>query len=165
MARPERFELEPFCGRERSGSPQAKSRAERGIWGITRCRGKDGAPGEIRTPDLQLRRLPLYPAELRARCGNASVHRGSACLNGCGQPGIRCPALEECAWELGRPSGTWIIASTLGHTRNSLRLHVKYPCDNLNNCPGLQEGTREVLCPKGLASTCWRSSVGRASDL
>jgi hypothetical protein len=26
-----------------------------------------GAPGEIRTPDLQLRRLPLYPAELRAR--------------------------------------------------------------------------------------------------
>src|SRR5579864_705475 len=28
---------------------------------------KSGAPGEIRTPDLQLRRLPLYPAELRAR--------------------------------------------------------------------------------------------------
>src|SRR5208337_5217358 len=34
-----------------------------------------GAPGEIRTPDLQLRRLPLYPAELRAR-DDASVHRG-----------------------------------------------------------------------------------------
>src|SRR5258708_20866787 len=33
------------------------------------CGGKTGAPGEIRTPDLQLRRLPLYPAELRARCG------------------------------------------------------------------------------------------------
>jgi hypothetical protein len=31
LARPERFELEPICGRERSGSPQAKSRAERGI--------------------------------------------------------------------------------------------------------------------------------------
>ena len=29
--------------------------------------GDSGAPGEIRTPDLQLRRLPLYPAELRAR--------------------------------------------------------------------------------------------------
>ncbi len=28
---------------------------------------RNGAPGEIRTPDLQLRRLPLYPAELRAR--------------------------------------------------------------------------------------------------
>ena len=28
---------------------------------------RSGAPGEIRTPDLQLRRLPLYPAELRAR--------------------------------------------------------------------------------------------------
>ncbi len=24
-------EVEPFCGRERSGSPQAKSRVERGI--------------------------------------------------------------------------------------------------------------------------------------
>src|SRR5258708_27398319 len=32
-----------------------------------------GAPGEIRTPDLHLRRLPLYPAELRAR--NSSLHR------------------------------------------------------------------------------------------
>ena len=26
----------------------------------------DGAPEKIRTSDLQLRRLPLYPAELRA---------------------------------------------------------------------------------------------------
>src|SRR5271170_907769 len=33
------------------------------------CDKQNGAPGEIRTPDLQLRRLPLYPAELRARCG------------------------------------------------------------------------------------------------
>jgi hypothetical protein len=29
--------------------------------------GKNGAPGEIRTPDLLLRRQPLYPSELRAR--------------------------------------------------------------------------------------------------
>src|ERR1700722_5580336 len=29
--------------------------------------GYDGAPGEIRTPDLTLRRRSLYPAELRAR--------------------------------------------------------------------------------------------------
>ena len=29
--------------------------------------GMDGAPGEIRTPDLMLRRHSLYPAELRAR--------------------------------------------------------------------------------------------------
>ena len=29
--------------------------------------GDDGAPGEIRTPDLMLRRHSLYPAELRAR--------------------------------------------------------------------------------------------------
>jgi hypothetical protein len=27
-----------------------------------------GAPGEVRTHDLQLRRLSLYPSELRARC-------------------------------------------------------------------------------------------------
>ena len=30
-------------------------------------RTKSGAPGGIRTPDLQLRRLPLYPSELQAR--------------------------------------------------------------------------------------------------
>jgi hypothetical protein len=28
---------------------------------------KSGAPGEIRTPDLLLRRQSLYPSELRAR--------------------------------------------------------------------------------------------------
>ena len=38
-----------------------------------------GAPGEIRTPDLQLRRLPLYPAELRAR--DLSVHRRFRAIN------------------------------------------------------------------------------------
>src|ERR1700691_2603714 len=35
---------------------------------------RDGAPGEIRTPDLLLRRQPLYPAELRARTGMYSLH-------------------------------------------------------------------------------------------
>ena len=30
-------------------------------------RRNSGAPGEIRTPDLLLRRQSLYPAELRAR--------------------------------------------------------------------------------------------------
>ncbi len=38
LARPERFELEPICGRERSGSPQAKSRVERGISGAAKLR-------------------------------------------------------------------------------------------------------------------------------
>ncbi len=33
-----------------------------------------GAPGEIRTPDLLLRRQPLYPAELRARTDIYSLH-------------------------------------------------------------------------------------------
>src|SRR5579863_2634867 len=37
---------------------------------------KHGAPGEIRTPDLQLRRLPLYPSELRAHTGTSSLHGG-----------------------------------------------------------------------------------------
>jgi hypothetical protein len=32
MVDPERLELEAFCGRERSGSTQPKSRAQRGIW-------------------------------------------------------------------------------------------------------------------------------------
>ena len=66
MVRPERIELEPFCGRERSGSPQAKSRAERGIWGNTEVFGETGAPGENRTPNLLVRSQALYPIELRA---------------------------------------------------------------------------------------------------
>ena len=37
-----------------------------------RLRLRSGAPGEIRTPGLFLRREALYPAELRAH--NASVH-------------------------------------------------------------------------------------------
>jgi hypothetical protein len=36
---------------------------------------KNGAPGEIRTPDLLLRRQPLYPAELRARTAS-TVYMG-----------------------------------------------------------------------------------------
>jgi hypothetical protein len=34
---------------------------------LLRAKEKCGAPGEIRTPDLLLRRQSLYPAELRAR--------------------------------------------------------------------------------------------------
>src|SRR5436190_23703459 len=35
--------------------------------------GKIGAPGEIRTPDLLLRRQSLYPAELRARANSLQL--------------------------------------------------------------------------------------------
>ena len=35
--------------------------------GTSSFRRETGAPGEIRTPDLMLRRHSLYPAELRAR--------------------------------------------------------------------------------------------------
>src|SRR5579862_7948716 len=36
----------------------------------------DGAPEKIRTSDLQLRRLPLYPAELRARTSSLAFFIG-----------------------------------------------------------------------------------------
>ncbi len=35
---------------------------------------KSGAPGEIRTPDLLLRRQSLYPTELRAHTNSFSLH-------------------------------------------------------------------------------------------
>src|ERR1700691_6158107 len=47
-------------------------------------RGKDGAPGEIRTPDLMLRRHPLYPAELRARSFRILRRVGSLAMALCG---------------------------------------------------------------------------------
>ena len=37
-----------------------------GRQGNTAAENRDGAPEKIRTSGLQLRRLPLYPAELRA---------------------------------------------------------------------------------------------------
>src|SRR5436853_3099823 len=39
-----------------------------------KVKGKTGAPGEIRTPDLLLRRQSLYPAELRAHTDMTSLH-------------------------------------------------------------------------------------------
>jgi hypothetical protein len=46
-----------------------------GVWQIKENQSfENGAPGEIRTPDLQLRRLPLYPAELRAHTDGSSLH-------------------------------------------------------------------------------------------
>ena len=43
---------------------------------------KTGAPGEIRTPDLLLRRQSLYPAELRARAGDPiSLHAVTLGIN------------------------------------------------------------------------------------
>ncbi len=57
---PETFELEPVAGMSDVGARR------RNLVRSEESKG-NGAPGEIRTPDLQLRRLPLYPAELRAR--------------------------------------------------------------------------------------------------
>jgi hypothetical protein len=42
---------------------------------------KNGAPGEIRTPDLLLRRQSLYPSELRAHTGGFSLHAGQLSIN------------------------------------------------------------------------------------
>ena len=36
----------------------------------------DGAPGEIRTPDLMVRSHALYPTELRARAVKAHIYVG-----------------------------------------------------------------------------------------
>jgi hypothetical protein len=38
---------------------------------------ENGAPGEIRTPDPQIRSLVLYPAELRARIGPRLISENS----------------------------------------------------------------------------------------
>ena len=42
---------------------------------------ENGAPEKIRTSDLQLRRLPLYPAELRARTFMVAPHSGASKLS------------------------------------------------------------------------------------
>src|SRR5580704_13406124 len=54
----------PYTAMIASGSQRGK-RARQHNNGL--CSGVRGAPGEIRTPDPQIRSLVLYPAELRAR--------------------------------------------------------------------------------------------------
>src|ERR1017187_8041257 len=68
-------------------------------------RGVHGAPGEIRTPDLTLRRRSLYPAELRAR---------SLSIPHFGLPGRRRPAA---GWDVGLP----ILAVILSIAKRSRR--------------------------------------------
>ena len=52
----------------RSGPPGANANTHvSGTRGFSQNVKESGAPETIRTSDLQLRRLPLYPAELRAR--------------------------------------------------------------------------------------------------
>jgi hypothetical protein len=59
MARPERFELEPFCGGERSGRPQAKSRAQ-----SRDLSGERESPAEIEAISRRLSPVPnAEPAE------------------------------------------------------------------------------------------------------
>ncbi len=48
--------------------------------GLPRQWKKNGAPGEIRTPDPLLRRQMLYPAELRARSGSGFDSKASAAV-------------------------------------------------------------------------------------
>ena len=83
----------------------------------------NGAPGEIRTPDLLVRSQTLYPTELRARlyleyqnflvpCRNCQVAHGQSRMLMKNQPrklalGLLLPSLDEVArWrEQGRGSG------------------------------------------------------------
>jgi hypothetical protein len=63
-----------------SGSPAAEILSGAKDLAIKWLLRKHGAPGEIRTPDLLLRRQPLYPAELRAREKRTrSVYTAPAC--------------------------------------------------------------------------------------
>jgi hypothetical protein len=60
----------PFFLKTPSKKPQKQQKdpPHRRMKKNAKKRGKrNGAPEKIRTSDLQLRRLPLYPAELRAR--------------------------------------------------------------------------------------------------
>ena len=75
--------LSRLAGVSEAGACWQNPERSRGI------RGESGAPGEIRTPDLQLRRLPLYPAELRARC--SSLHRSPAFALTAPTPNLRQP--------------------------------------------------------------------------
>jgi hypothetical protein len=54
----------PFQNRSKNAKNR---RMTGGLKKPAKAREKCGAPEKIRTSDLQLRRLPLYPAELRAR--------------------------------------------------------------------------------------------------
>ena len=56
--------------------------------------GKGGAPGRTRTDNIQLRRLALYPVELRARC-SASTLTLVATL----RARISCSRMHSCALE------------------------------------------------------------------
>src|SRR2546425_12776795 len=64
-----------------------------------------GAPGEIRTPDLLLRRQSLYPAELRARSESISLHPEPGTINRC------APAIFPA-----RPQPARIILETASET-------------------------------------------------
>src|ERR1035438_8801533 len=68
------------------GTPRKAAfwRTERKHQKRLREKGKYGAPGEIRTPDLMLRRHPLYPAELRARSSRILRWSGWEMRAGCG---------------------------------------------------------------------------------
>jgi hypothetical protein len=72
----ERFKLEVHCDRKLSCSlqPIILSRGWRRI-----C-NTHGAPGEIRTPDLLLRRQSLYPSELRAHKLKSTCGGGEASM-------------------------------------------------------------------------------------
>jgi hypothetical protein len=73
-----RFRAFPF----RRVGTKSGTAPKTGIWKCEENRSnlleelrKYGAPGEIRTPDLMLRRHSLYPAELRARSTSLAYFR------------------------------------------------------------------------------------------
>jgi hypothetical protein len=72
-----------------------------------RPRLASGAPGEIRTPDPQIRSLVLYPAELRAPTGTPGSPTVGHSYRLCSGLARLCP--EDSAQNGGRPdSGLWL---------------------------------------------------------
>ena len=66
-------------GGHKIGHSQKSGKNSEGANGRNRLKGmkNSGAPGEIRTPDLLLRRQSLYPAELRAHPSRVYIHQRS----------------------------------------------------------------------------------------
>src|SRR5256886_14846120 len=104
IRRPPRSTLFPYTTLFRSGGPgrPARQRAE-GLRLLEEAGvlGGVSAPGRIRTSDQQLRRLLLYPPELRARdCATTTyatgVHRASKqCHQQCQNLMLPCPTRDR----------------------------------------------------------------------
>src|SRR5579862_6739558 len=82
MARPERWASAP-SGPRPCGTALRASLSAAGITCLMRAGvlAANGAPGEIRTPDPQVRSLMLYPTELRAHASRTNTGKATGYRN------------------------------------------------------------------------------------